>query len=81
MIKRDLGEERSLRGHCGRHDETVERLVQNDDFVEMNRPLRDVRPGRRVLLIGACNHGRHRSVVDSAVLYRTFLDRWFHEEY
>jgi hypothetical protein len=63
-IKRDPGEDKSLRGHCGRHWKNVQNHVDHKDFVDLNSPLKELRIDKKNLVINVCVQGRHRSVAN-----------------
>jgi len=63
-IKADPGEDKSLRGHCGRHWKNVQNHVDHKDFVDLNSPLKELRIDKKNLVINVCVQGRHRSVAN-----------------
>ena len=63
-IKRDPGEDKSLRGHCGRHWKNVQNHVDHKDFADLNSPLKELRIDKKNLVINVCVQGRHRSVAN-----------------
>jgi len=51
-----------LRSHLGYHPTTLKSIVESPKFAIINKPLRNLKPHRRNLVIDVCKSGRHRSV-------------------
>ena len=51
-----------LRNHTGRHHMTLERVLNNENLLRVNHPLRGLSSNRKNLVVNICRSGRHRSV-------------------
>jgi hypothetical protein len=55
-------DDKTLRGHTGRHYKTLESLANDEKFAKINKPLQGLRLDKPNLVINSCKVGRHRSV-------------------
>ena len=76
----DPGQDKSLRSHIGRHHTTMERIVDNEKFAEVNKPLRDLRRSKKNLVVNVCTVGRHRSVANSELQVETIRQNLYNHQ-
>ena len=77
LVAADPGDDRSLRGHTGRHWRNVGNFVNHPSFIGFNDDLKEAEGDKPFLVVDFCNQGRHRSVANKEVLHDLFKRNWF----
>ena len=77
LVAADPGDDRSLRGHTGRHWRNVGNFVNHPSFIGLHDDLKEAEGDKPFLVVDFCNQGRHRSVANKEMLHDLFKRNWF----